>query len=105
MMFTALANHQSRILSLNSFREAIGLTRETVKTVAANTSDEPLSDESSLFIPEQMPTLAEASRYLVNEAMRRADGNQSIACGMLGITRQALGQRLKKMELDSSSDE
>jgi DNA-binding protein Fis len=35
-------------------------------------------------------------QLLVDEALRRATGNQSIAATMLGITRQALNKRLKK---------
>jgi len=33
---------------------------------------------------------------LIDEALRRADGNQAIAAEMLGISRQALNKRLKQ---------
>ncbi|MCZ6577399.1 MAG: helix-turn-helix domain-containing protein [Acidiferrobacterales bacterium] len=35
-----------------------------------------------------------AERILISEALRRADGDQGIAAGMLGRTRQALNKRL-----------
>jgi DNA-binding protein Fis len=35
--------------------------------------------------------------------MRRAEGNQSIACSLIGISQPALSKRLKKME--SSGEE
>jgi DNA-binding protein Fis len=35
---------------------------------------------------------------LINEAMQRANGNQSIAALSLGISRQALNKRLKKAD-------
>ncbi|MBW2712082.1 MAG: helix-turn-helix domain-containing protein, partial [Deltaproteobacteria bacterium] len=44
---------------------------------------------------EQLPTLKQAEQRLIDEAMKRANGNQSIAALSLGITRQALNRRLK----------
>ena len=44
----------------------------------------------------QLPTIKEATEMLVAEAMNRAGGNQSIAARILGITPQALSQRLKR---------
>lgn len=43
-----------------------------------------------------LPTLKEASRSLIAEALRRTGNNQSNAAAMLGITPQALSQRLKR---------
>ena len=37
---------------------------------------------------------------LVAEAMRRAQGNQSIASRLLGISQPALSKRLKKMQAE-----
>ncbi|MFH1216209.1 MAG: sigma-54 dependent transcriptional regulator [Pseudomonadota bacterium] len=45
----------------------------------------------------QLPTLKDASLALVQEAMRRANNKQSIAAAMLGITPQAMSQRLKRL--------
>jgi DNA-binding protein Fis len=42
-----------------------------------------------------LPTLKQTEQLLIDEAMKRADGNQSIAALSLGITRQALNRRLK----------
>jgi DNA-binding protein Fis len=43
-----------------------------------------------------LPTLKQIEQLLVDEALRRAGGNQAIAAMMLGISRQALNKRLKK---------
>ena len=43
-----------------------------------------------------LPTLEEADRMLVDEAMRRSDGIITQAARMLGISRPALSKRLKK---------
>lgn len=47
----------------------------------------------TLLAPE-MPTLKNAQKQLIEEALRRANGNQAAAAKMLGITRQALNRRL-----------
>lgn len=45
-----------------------------------------------------LPTLRDAQTTLIQEALRRTNLNQSAAAGLLGITRQALHQRLKNMD-------
>jgi DNA-binding protein Fis len=40
---------------------------------------------------------------LVDEAMKRSNGNQSIAALSLGISRQALNKRLKKSQKSSQN--
>jgi transcriptional regulator with PAS, ATPase and Fis domain len=46
--------------------------------------------------PQSLPTIKEVTWQLVEEAMKRADRNQSAAAKMLGISQQALSKRLKK---------
>ncbi len=50
--------------------------------------------ELAQLFPDGLPTLKEAEHILSSEALRRADGNQGIAAGMLGRPRQALNKRL-----------
>ncbi len=44
------------------------------------------------------PTLKEAASFLIDRALSEAKGNQRVAAHMLGITPQALNQRLKKRQ-------
>jgi transcriptional regulator with PAS, ATPase and Fis domain len=44
---------------------------------------------------ERLPTFGEAAELLVEEAMSRANGNQTIAARLLGISQPALSKRLK----------
>jgi transcriptional regulator with PAS, ATPase and Fis domain len=44
------------------------------------------------------PTLSELSDYAVQKALEAADYNQSKAAKALGISKQALSQRLKRRE-------
>jgi DNA-binding NtrC family response regulator len=59
-----------------------------------DTEREPASTLLTRLFPEHLPTLKEAEHYLIEEALRHADGNQGIASNLLGITRQALNKRL-----------
>jgi hypothetical protein len=46
--------------------------------------------------PDQLPSLKEAEEVLLSEPLWRADGNQGAAAIILGITCQALNQRLTR---------
>jgi DNA-binding NtrC family response regulator len=93
MIVDAVARHQGGVLSLQSFREVIGpgprLPEDSAHRAAA------LTALATLF-PDPFPTLKEAEEALIAEALRRADGHQGLAAGMLGLTRQALNKRLTR---------
>jgi DNA-binding NtrC family response regulator len=89
MVYDALSTHRSGVLSLESFRAATGLA-------GAPGGAEALADaQAELAFPERMPTLRQVVTAVVDEAMRRAQGNQAIAARLLGISRQALNHRLR----------
>lgn len=91
MIFDAVSRHKSKILSLEVFKGHIA--REQQSRVRPT---EPEIDEASPFkFLKELPTIRQATRMLVNEAMKRANNNQSIAAGMLGISQPALSKRLK----------
>ncbi len=48
------------------------------------------------FDEERFPTLEEVEEAMIREAMRRSEGNQSMAARLLGISRPTLCKRLKK---------
>jgi transcriptional regulator with PAS, ATPase and Fis domain len=92
MLFDALSRHTDKVLSLNSLKRHI-LEGHKDRIL----SDQPESAETTyLRFPKELPTIKEATRLLVTEAMKRAGGNQSLAAKMLGVTQQALSKRLKK---------
>jgi DNA-binding NtrC family response regulator len=98
LVFDAVARHQGAVLSLHSFKEVLG---DTPHFAVAEPSSEPPAALLASF-PERLPTLKEAeealSEALITEALRRADGNQGVAVGLLGIARQALNQRLRRRQ-------
>jgi len=94
LVFDGVARHQGVTLSLASFREAIsdhsqiGLGIEEPESIGRNVS-------AGAF-PDRLPTLKESEDALIAEALRRADGNQGVAAGLLGLSRQALNKRLSR---------
>lgn len=93
MVFDAVSNHKSGILSLETFKPYISHGQST--TVIMAEGDSSMSS-STISFPDQLPTLKEAEDMLVSEAMRRSGNNQAIAALSLGISRQALNKRLSK---------
>jgi DNA-binding NtrC family response regulator len=97
LVFDAVARHQGATLSLQSFKEATGAPQLPESQPQADGSDGALA---ALF-PDPLPTLRETEEALVAEALRRADGNQGVAAGLLGISRQALNKRLTRRKSSS----
>ncbi|WP_286239257.1 sigma-54-dependent transcriptional regulator [Neptuniibacter halophilus] len=95
LAFEAISQHRGGILSMDIFRRLLG--SESALSVGP---DEP--GEAVSFHPEQpLPSLQEMGDLLVEEAMRRAQGNQSLASRLIGISQPALSKRLKKKRPDS----
>jgi two-component system nitrogen regulation response regulator GlnG len=93
MLFDAVARHQGGLLSLQSFKAAIAAGPPAAE--AAIEPVAPLMSLSALF-PDRLPTLREAQEAFIAETLRRAEGNQGLASGMLGVSRQALDKRLMR---------
>ncbi|MGD2084846.1 MAG: sigma-54 dependent transcriptional regulator [Candidatus Aminicenantes bacterium] len=93
MVYDAVSRHTSGMLSMDSFKRVIktgmpipGGKKETEASLSA---PHPLEQIFGRF-----PTLKQVEDYMVDEALKRANGNQGIAATFLGITRQALNKRL-----------
>jgi len=57
----------------------------------------PNADEAVLS-PGRLPTLEEAEDALIREALRRAQNSRTIAAELLGLSRRALNDRLRRRE-------
>ncbi len=93
MVFDAVARHNSGVLSMSSFRSAIGEDRTAV--AAENSPSNSVDGENLQGIFGHFPSLVEMEEYMIGEAMKIAKGNQGVAAALLGITRQTLNKRLK----------
>ena len=96
MIFDAVSSHKSGKLSLETFR--LHISQKQAKP-AENPSLPAYSEKGRMAFPAKLPTLKQAEQFLIDEALRRSNGNQSIAALSLGISRQALNKRLRKADL------
>ncbi len=91
LVYDAVSRHQSRLLSMEVFRQVI--------TPDKRKNNDVLS--AVTFNPDiSLPSLADMVDQLIDEAMRRANNNQSLAARILGISQPALCKRLKKKRDD-----
>lgn len=100
MIFNAVSSHASGKLSMDTFKSHIvrGKPRST------DDSSTPVIQQGALVrFSDQLPTLKQIEQMLIDEALHRSSGNQSIAALSLGISRQALNKRLKKAQQQYST--
>ena len=86
MVERAVAASVSSRLALSPFRQAMREAR----------SSQPSMAHPGLIVSGHFPTLAEARKILVDQAMQRSGGSQTIAARLLGITPPALNHLLKR---------
>ncbi|KAA0892088.1 sigma-54-dependent transcriptional regulator [Oryzomonas rubra] len=92
MVYDAVSSHQGGVLSLAAFTRAIG---ERPDTTPAGQEGDPAANP--FFCAERLPGFNEVIDLLVAEAIRRAQGNQSIAARLLGVSQPTLSKRLKHL--------
>ncbi|MBF0429485.1 MAG: sigma-54-dependent Fis family transcriptional regulator [Magnetococcales bacterium] len=93
MVLDAVANHKSGTLSLEMFRQAMG--SDLMKPLQQKCSTTALLSWEEGCKP---PTLREAEEFLIAHALRTSKGNQGVAATILGLSRQALNQRLARRQ-------
>ena len=89
MVYDAVSVHRGRMLSMESFHKAIDMAEAGAWSEAAEVN--PFTSF------ERLPSFSEAAQLLVEEAMARSGGNQTMAARLLGISQPALSKRLKLM--------
>ncbi|MCB0290091.1 MAG: sigma-54-dependent Fis family transcriptional regulator [Calditrichaeota bacterium] len=93
MIFDAVSQHKSGVLSMETFKPHIsapakpGESEKMPPAAAAGSG-------GSVAFGEQLPSMKEVENLLIEEALKRADGNQTIAARLIGMTRKALNNRL-----------
>jgi two-component system response regulator HydG len=93
MIYDAVSRHKSGTLSMVAFKKVINTPAE----IPASEHDSPLSLNGEQPLEQlfgKFPTLKQMEDYLIDEALKRAGGNQGTAAVFLGVTRQALNKRL-----------
>jgi len=92
LVFDAVVEHTSRMLNMEVFKSRI------LSASAGNgeAGSEPPAREAKIVFPAKLPSIRQSTELLVDEALKRANGNIAAAAGMLGISHQALRKRLRR---------
>lgn len=96
MIFDAVSRHKSGTLSMENFKEKITLKSPDHQTIQVSESEFIQTEDERIVFTHQLPTLKEIEQMLIAEAMKRSNGNQTIAAQLLGLTRKALNNRLSR---------
>ena len=103
MVLDAVSRHKEGTLSTATFRQEINeqstIPHENTVLKAGTTT---FADGLSALI--KLPALKEVEQLTISEALKRANGNQTIAAQLLGMSRNALNKRLNRSP-KSSDDE
>ena len=99
IFFSACLNDTPRRISPKAVKGVLDLSAWNFKKDGpADPADLPPEKGTLIGFSHQLPTLKQIEQLLIDEALKRSNGNQSIAALSLGISRQALNKRLKKSQ-------
>ena len=94
LVYDALGRLEGRALPLKPFREYLA-----ARGVQAPRQEERSPEGARRFaFGEPFPTLREVEAFLIEEALKRSQGNQSLAARLLGVNQSTLSRRLKSGE-------
>ncbi|HPO14521.1 MAG TPA: sigma-54 dependent transcriptional regulator [Candidatus Hydrogenedentes bacterium] len=94
MVFDAVSKHTSGMLSTSTFSQRIQSDDDSGSDLHEH--PEESSGKSPFTSMTHLPTLEETEWIVIHEALRRANGNQTVAARLLGISQPALSKRLKR---------
>jgi transcriptional regulator with PAS, ATPase and Fis domain len=92
MIFDAVSRHQAGVLSLKAFKEKISESKAIPLTTPSLSPEEQIK----ISFGENLPTLNEAETLLIEEVLKRTNGNQTQAADILGLSRRALNNRIRR---------
>jgi len=95
MVFDAVSVHPGGVLSMGVFRQRI--CRDDREQRAQPPAVNPFLEQ------EELPTLTMATELLIDAALERAGGNQTLAARLLGIAQPSLSKRLKRRRENQGS--
>ena len=103
MVLDAVSQHTGGILSTVSFRQKID-EQSTIPHEDTMLKESAVTFVKRLSALPILPDLKKAEQLMIAEALKRANGNQTIAAQLLGMSRHALHKRLSRART-SSDDE
>lgn len=94
MIYDALSLHQGGVLSMEPFKARIGMSGSPLRPPIPNGAAAETGENKGVIFLDPLPSLKEVEEMLIEEALKRADGNQTIAAQLIGMSRKALNNRL-----------
>ncbi|HQU74259.1 MAG: sigma-54-dependent Fis family transcriptional regulator [Calditrichaeota bacterium] len=96
MIYDAVSQHRSGTLSMETFKAKIANLPSAggISHPAGHPEPATPEDDGHVTFSEKLPAMKDLEQRLIDEALRRADGNQTIAADLIGMTRKALNNRL-----------
>ncbi|MBI5558832.1 MAG: sigma-54-dependent Fis family transcriptional regulator [Deltaproteobacteria bacterium] len=92
LIFDGVGRQQGNVLGLESFARGMGLS-------AGKTSPLPAKTDGKVRFGDMLPSMKDMRRLLAEEALKRADGNVSMAARLIGLSRQSLSQFLHNNDI------
>jgi len=93
MVLDAVSRHKGGRLSIQSFQEKINY-KPSDSSGNGESAENVFADCLSTL--PQLPSLKATEQLMIDEALKRANGNQTVAAKILGMSRQALHNRLAR---------
>ena len=93
MVLDAVSRHKGGSLSIQSFQEKINY-KSSDSSGNGESAENVFADGLSTL--PQLPSLKATEQLMIDEALKRANGNQTVAAKILGMSRQALHNRLAR---------
>lgn len=91
MVTDAVTRHEKGVLSLASFHEHMD---RAVCPLEKSRSPHLTADGPAVSFGRELPTLAQATGALIDEALIRTDGNQGAAARLLGVSRRTVNRHV-----------
>ena len=92
ILFDVMSIQESPVVSAVAIKERLGLVTDELQLQNVQESS---GGEALLSYGSRFPTIQQAVQSLIQDALRRSNGNQNAAPRLLGISPQALIRRLK----------
>ena len=97
MIYEGLSRPEAGKLSIDTFKEMTGHPAPSESPERIHPII-PLHPDPFVSL-DRLPTLEESGDLLIQEALKRTNGNQTLAAALLGITRQTLHRRLNSKKV------
>ncbi|MFH1216288.1 MAG: sigma-54 dependent transcriptional regulator [Pseudomonadota bacterium] len=96
MIYDAVSRRQGHVLGLDLFAGLMGMTPQ-------NGTKPPVSSSDRVTFGPELPSMKDVRSLLTEEALKRSNGNVSLAARLIGLTRQSLSQYIRNNDINRKS--